>query len=338
MEDGGDAHARWSTRRILVTGGSGFLGSHLVDRLTRLGATVQNLDLERPWIREHGQWWRRGDVQNRSAVADAMDSLSPTHVVHLAADVDASAHRSLESYEANVRGTTHVLDLAASGAVDRIVSCSTQFVCQPGHLPRSDTDWSPHTNYGRSKVLGELATRRLDDSRWVIVRPTTIWGPGDDRYRRAFHRLMAWRLYHHPDVGPCLRSYGFVGNVAWQLAEILDRPASHVTGRVLYLGDPIGDVRDFVDAFHRAWHGRPAPTLPAGLARTLARGGDALGRIGLPVPIDMGRYRSLSTDYPVPIDRTFELLGHSPYDLEEGTRHTVAWLRGEASPCVGGEP
>lgn len=323
--------------RVLVTGGSGFIGGHLVGTLTAQQVAVRNLDVDPPWLEDQRPTWQAVDVRDRDAVLQAVADWRPTHVVHLAADVDASPDRVVADYAVNVDGTRHVLEAVAStGTAQRLLMMSTQFVCRPGHVPTHDQDWDPHTAYGQSKVLAEQLTRAADlgSCVWTIVRPTTIWGPGDDRYRRAFHVLQRRGWYRHPDVGPCLRSYGFVGNTVWQLRRLLELPATDVAGRVLYVGDPVRDVRDFVDAFSHAWHGRPAGSIPRPLAVVAARAGSVLGRLGLPAPVDQGRFDSLSTDYPVPLEPTFELLGPPPTSLEEGAAHTVRWLRGEADPLL----
>ena len=323
--------------RVLVTGGSGFIGGHLVGALTAQQVAVRNLDIHAPWLDDQRPTWRAVDVRDRNAVLQAVADWRPTHVVHLAADVDASPDKVLADYAINVDGTSHVLEaVAATTTVQRLLMMSTQFVCRPGHVPAHDRDWNPHTGYGESKALAEQLTREADlgSCAWTIVRPTTIWGPGDDRYRRAFHELQRRGWYRHPDVGPCLRSYGFVDNTVWQLRRLLELPAADVEGRVLYVGDPVRDVRDFVDAFSRAWHGRPAGSMPRWVAVTAARTGSVLRRLGLPTPVDQGRFDSLSTDYPVPLEPTIELLGTSPISLEEGAAHTVRWLRGEGDALL----
>lgn len=323
-------------RRVLVTGGSGFIGAHLVGQLVdRTDTSVVSVDITPPWVDTQREHWTPLDIRDRSALREVLTAYDPTHVVHLAAETDADPSHSVEDYPTILQGTQHLLDAVRDApSPTRLVIASTQFVCRPGHLVEGDEDFDPHTAYGQAKVRSERMVRdaQLPGATWTIVRPTTIWGPGDDQYRRAFHALMRRGLYVHPGVGTCRRSYGYVGNVVWQVEQLLARPAHEVHGQVFYLGDPMFDVRDFVDAFHRGWHGRPARTIPVAVAKGLARAGTWLERRGLPFPINEQRFASLSTSYPVPIDRTIDLLGSPPYTLAEGVAHTVAWLRGEADP------
>jgi hypothetical protein len=77
----------------------------------------------------------------------------------------------------------------------------------------------------------------------------------------------------------------------------------------------------------REVNGTPMRTVPAGLGRLAARIGDDFGKVGLGFPLTTQRFASMTNDYPVPIEPTFELLGEPPYSLEDGVRTTAAWLK-----------
>lgn len=315
------------SRRVLISGGSGFIGSQLIRSFEADPAwTTLNLDLAAPEDEALGHLWVEGDVLDAPGLATTFERFRPTAVVHLAARVDVSGTQPSD-YRVNTEGTANVIECADRFGTDRIVVSSTQFVCRPGHLPRSDDDYSPHTAYGESKVAAERLTRAASLSgSWTIVRPTTIWGPGDLRYRSHFYRVMARGLYVHPSGPPAMRSYGYVGNVVHQIRVILDVGADLVHARTLYLGDPVAPLTDFVEEFARQ-AGTRIRKVPRVLVRSIAAVGDALGAAGLSFPITTSRYLSMTEDYPVPIDATFELLGPPRYSLEDGVRETVTWLR-----------
>jgi nucleoside-diphosphate-sugar epimerase len=313
--------------RIFVTGGSGFIGAHLVDALKMLSdVEVVNFDIAEP-SSNHARW-RHGDVIDPGQVRKAMSEFRPTHVVHLAARTDM-AGRSIDDYVVNVGGTKTMIEvIAETRTVRRALFASTQYVCRPGHEPRSDDDYEPHTIYGHSKAMGEEIVRKGRLScEWVIIRPTTIWGPGDLAYRRHFYEALRRGLYRHPRGSSSWRSYGFVGNVVSQICFLLECPAHFVDEETFYVGDAVMDIAEFVDAFSRVVRGRPAKRANAVLMRTLARFGDLVVRIGLPFPLTSTRYRSMTEDYPVSIERTLKLVGSGPYSLDEGVRETVASLR-----------
>lgn len=316
-------------RRVLVTGGSGFIGTNLVDRLLLLDAEVANLDTVAPLDDRHRPHWREGSVLDPDAVEGLFRSFRPHQVVHLAGRVDVEGE-TLDDYSVNTVGTANVLSAAAkTPSVQRTIVASTQFVCRPGYVPQHDEDFDPHTVYGQSKMEVERITRVSDlATTWTIVRPTTIWGPWDLTYRRQFYRVLDRGLYLHPADKPCLRSYGFVGNLIFELEVILAAPSELVDRKTFYVGDPMINVIDFVDGFSNEITGRPARLVPAGLIRWLGLVGDGLGRIGWRFPISSGRYRSMTEDYYVPLQPTLDLVGPLPYSLHDGVKLTVEWLRG----------
>lgn len=318
-----------SPRRVLVTGGSGFIGSHLVEALgRRRDGSVFNYDVAPPPEPVDGTEWVEGDVLDIDRLEEAFSEHRPTHVVHMAARVDVDG-RTLDDYAVNTKGTQNVVSVSAgTPTVQRLVFASTQFVCRPGRMPEADDDYDPHTVYGHSKVFGEKVLRAADvHFVWTIVRPTTIWGPRDLRYRRQFYSVMARGWYLHPGRGACYRSYGYVGNVVDQIGHVLDAPAERVDGRTFYVGDAMIDLVRFADEFSRQLHGRPTRRVPAGLLRIVALFGDAASRLGVRFPLNSQRFRSMTEDYPVPIESSLAEVGGSPCSLEEGVRRTLDWLR-----------
>lgn len=329
-EGAGQLAHKASGWRVAVTGGSGFIGSHLVRRLQDAGAQVLVLDLAPPYERAALPRWAQVDVLDRSALQETLDCYQPSHLVHLAALVSTAPDLTVADYRVNTDGTANVLRAAAScPSIERVVVTSTQFVCRPGHVPLDDLDVDPETPYGHSKVVTENLTRLMGTGSavWTVVRPTTIWGPWDQRYRSSFYALLRRGWYLHPDTGPSVRSYGYVGNVAWQMEQILGAPTDTVAERVLYLGDRPMDIRDYAEEFLRQLGAGPARTVPLGLAKAGARVGDLLDRAGVKFPITSTRLRFMTIDYPVPIEETFEVLGEPPYSLADGVADTVEWLR-----------
>jgi len=315
-------------RRALVTGGSGFIGTHLVSVLESRGYDVTNVDVRSPLDSSQHGLWKRVDVLDRDALLDVVQRSRPDAVVHLAARTDTEATEVAE-YRVNTEGTANLLSaIGDTPSVARAIITSSQFVHRPGHLPEDDLDFEPHTAYGESKAIGEQLTREADlGAAWTIVRPTNIWGPWHPRYPFEFWEVLRKGLYVHPGRAPVIRSYGYVGNVVHQMAEILEAPAATVDRKVLYLGDEPIELLDWVQGFSRAITGRSARVVPRPALRLLALFGDALRLFGGRFPITSSRYRSMTESYPTPMKPTLQLLGEPPYSLQEGIDQTVEWLR-----------
>lgn len=327
---------RLEGRRILLTGGSGFIGTNLADLLLECGAEVVNADVRPPLSSAQAQMWHRCDVGSEKELRALVAASDAELVVHLAARTDTTSD-VVADYSINHVGTANVVRaLNAASGPERFILVSSQFVLGPGAVFAGEMDYAPHTAYGHSKVAAERWLRdNAPDVTWTIVRPTNVWGPWHLRYQREFWRVLQKGMYVHPSAPDPIRSYGYVGSVCLQILAVLTADAGEVHGRALYLGDEPVRLSEWVDAFSRALRGRPARRVPGGLMQGLARVGDAVKRVGVPFPLDSGRFRSMTEDYPTPMARTSEALGGLPVvPMTQGVQETVAWLKEGASPAV----
>jgi len=322
--------------RILITGASGFIGTNLIDAFSAEGHTILNYSLHAPLKPEQMQYWRAGDILDPVVTTKVFQEFQPAEILHLAARAECDERATVEEgFRANTEGTGNVLDaIRATSSVQRAIITSSQFVCAPGRLPTSDTDYFPETTYGESKVITEELTRKANlPCCWTIIRPTNIWGPWHLRYRREFWRVLQRGLYVHPGRQPVIRCYGYVRNVVHQIWKIFNAPREKVDRRTIYLGDPPTDLFNWVNGFSRLLTGRDVHVVPRVVMRGLALLGDIPSFVtGKPFLINSSRFRSMTTNYPTPMQRTFELLGENPYPLEQGISETVEWLRSYRGP------
>ncbi len=115
-------------KRILVTGGSGFLGSFIADRLTELGHEVAIFDRRpSPWLRP-GQQMIVGDLAERGKLAAAAAGCAAIYHLAALADINAARDLPLEAAEANILGTVHALEAAREASAERFLFASTVYV------------------------------------------------------------------------------------------------------------------------------------------------------------------------------------------------------------------
>jgi nucleoside-diphosphate-sugar epimerase len=320
-----------SGRRLLVTGGSGFIGTNLIlEAGRRNGAEILNLDLAAPKLPSISDHFLQCDLLDRKAVERSFAEFQPTHVIHLAARTD-SFGTTVDDYVANHLGTEHlVAAIRRTPSVTNAIFTSSQYVVGPGSLPEHEQDFRPHTIYGQSKVLSEKAVREADlQCAWAIVRPTNIWGRWHPRYPTEFWRVLKQGRYVHPGRQRVTRCYGYVGNVVDQMLSLLSREDGSHSGRVFYLGDPPMDLFEWTNAFSMELTGRPVRVVPRLVLKALAKVGDMVVRSGVRCPIFSSRFRSMTEDYVTPMEPTFEALGPAPFSLQDGVKETVGWLRSE---------
>jgi GlcNAc-P-P-Und epimerase len=313
--------------RILVTGGSGFIGTNLIDVLLEKHIDFANIDINAPKKKSHDPYWEKCDILDLNSTLRIFEKFQPTHVIHLAARTDTLSNE-LDDYIVNTEGTANILQcLATTSSIQHVIITSSQFVYGPPGLPKHDEDFKPIGAYGRSKVINEQSTRSAKlNCAWTIIRPTNIWGPWHSRYPKEFWLVLKKGFYVHPAGKPVIRSYGYVGNIIYQLMKIIDSPLPLIDRRVYYLGDPPIKLIDWANGFSIALTGKPVRMVPWWLLKALAAAGSMLGILGIRFPIHLSRYHSMTEDYPSPMEPTEIAFGKPPYSLEEGIDETVKWL------------
>jgi len=317
-----------------VTGASGFIGTNFIAHFGLLGCDMLNVDIQPPLKQEHMRYWKKADIMNSQELKAVFSEFAPTHVVHMAARTECVENTTVEEgYTVNTVGTENVLNaIKKTPSIERVIIVSTQYVCGPGRIPNHDEDFFPHTVYGQSKVITEQLTRQVDlHCVWTIVRPTNIWGPWHLRYRLEAWRVIKKGLYLHPAGAPVVRTYGYVGNVVWQMQQILNASAEKVDRQTFFVGDKSIDIHEWVDAFSMALRNEHARRVPRVILKMIALVGDIAGFAEIKFPLTSSRVRSMTQDYLTPMDKTFDAFGNPPFSLQQGVEETVKWL--EKSEC-----
>ena len=215
--------------KILVTGGSGFIGTNLIEVLMKQNTELLSIDIAEPKLKEHRALWRQVDIREKDALMTVVKDFQPEYVIHLAARTDLNG-KTLQDYDANMLGVTNLLDaLEQVENLKRVVFASSMYVCEPGYMPKDFDDYAPHTLYGESKVETERRIKeRNPEYTWSIIRPTSIWGPWfGEPYNKFFHIVLN-HMYFHMGKRACRKTYGYVDNAIYQIMSILESDTEKV--------------------------------------------------------------------------------------------------------------
>ena len=216
--------------KILLTGASGFVGSHILDSLCARGlATVLLLrpTSNKQFIASHlpDVELRSGSIGDPESLRQAMAGI--THVIHCAGATRAS--RVSGFYEVNQGGTRNVVAAVngQAGRVQRLVHISSLAAAGPA-LPeapaREDAPPHPISEYGKSKLAGELEVSNHCQAAYVILRPPAVYGPRDAEFLRLF-KAVKNHVLPKPGTAQTL-SLVFVKDLAEAVVTCLQHPAA----------------------------------------------------------------------------------------------------------------
>ena len=317
-------------KRICITGGAGFIGSHLVERLVEQNEVVVYDNLHRNAIQytsvnDHPHLtFVKGDVMDFTAVRKAVEGCQV--IIHCAAiagvySVDRSAVRTME---VNLLGTHQVVKAAIEVGVQRFVEFSTSEVYGPFiHKGKEDdlTTIGPVGEnrwvYAASKLASEhlsFAHYKEDGLPLAIVRPFNVYGPrqvGDGAIRGMSLQALQNKPITLFNDGTQIRSWCFVDDFVEGVLACAERPEA--VGQAFNIGNPQGTVTNFE------------------LANMIIRLTKSSS------PIVYKPHPGPEVDLRVPsIEKAARLLGYQPkVSLEAGVSRAIAWYAEHLSGLVG---
>jgi nucleoside-diphosphate-sugar epimerase len=323
--------------KVLVTGASGFLGSHVVERLSAAGEQVRAL-VRRTSNRRHlaslpNVEFFEGSVEEIDRMRDAVDGMDA--VVHAAGVIKARTPD--EFFAINVGGTSNLIqaarNLANGRRLKRFVLVSSLEACGPSAdgAPVPSHQENPVTAYGRSKLAAEkVVLSARDEVPVTLLRPGAIYGPRDEEILEAFRSIQRG-LLPLVDGG---RAKG-VWIYATDCAEACIRAihADVASGSIYFVDDgcgPIAQKQMLADA-ERAL-GRNAfvrANLPVPVLMTVARGLEVLGRVAnRPVMLTREKANMLLQNWICTSEETCRELDWQPrVPWNEGIQRAVDWYR-----------
>ena len=197
---------------VLVTGATGFVGSHVAERLLSSGKTVRLLVRDaqrRKWLDANNFQIAVGDVTKSETLPAALHGVSC--VVHCAGLTKAKSRA--EYLRVNAHATREFARCAEQAGIARFVFCSSLAAAGPSASgqPLSEADMpKPISSYGVSKLEGERAVaEECRSTQWITIRPPAVMGPRDEQFLPLFS--MAKRFGVYTSAGSAAREYSLIG-------------------------------------------------------------------------------------------------------------------------------
>jgi dihydroflavonol-4-reductase len=318
--------------RVLVTGATGFIGSHLVDDLLNKGYEVDALVREGSdlrWLRGKRAGLIRGDLVGEDRLP-ALDGFA--YIYHLGGATRAL--RGRDFYLINQKGTERLIEAARNiRGLKRFIYMSSQAAGGPSteERPRTERDAPcPVSAYGKSKLRGERAVLSSGDKFHVsILRPCAVYGPRDP-YMLELFRIISRGYVPLVGKGPMYFSFCYVKDLVQAL--LLSLQGDYPSGEIFFIADGERYSLDFfyesvsseLDVRLRKIH------IPLWAAWFYSTAADAWGVVRRrPAYFHRSKYlEAVQRNWVCDIDNAKNKLGFHPgVHLEAGIKITLQWYR-----------
>ncbi len=227
-------------KQVVVTGGSGFLGSHTADELTDRGYFVTIFDsVESPWIRD-SQRMVVGDILDRSALLTAFDGASIVYHFAGVTDLDEASKRPLDTIRMNVLGTSNVIDVVQELGIQSFIYASTMYV------------YSPYGSFYRaSKQAAETLIEAYHEKYgfdYTFLRYGSLYGPRAQDWnglRRYVQQIVRDGKLTYDGTGKERREYIHVKDAARLSVDVLDE--QHKNKAVTVTGSQVLTSQELIE-------------------------------------------------------------------------------------------
>lgn len=320
---------------IFVTGGTGFLGHHLVPALIQQGWRVRVLTRHpqrQTWLERYTNQVEvvAGDVQHAATLYRAVRGCQ--HVIHAAGLFSMWGH-ARDFYATNVLGTQNLIRAAHAAEIERFIHISTAAVIgtpQLGQLVDENHPARPADAYQKSKLLAEhlvLDQVRQGDLDAVVLRPGAFYGPmGEYAFNRLFFTDPMRGILMQMDGGGYIIFPAYIGDVAQGIVKALHHGR---TGEIYHIaGDYLSHRQAFDIICQEANIQWFRLNIPGWMGINFARLLTLISAITRQEPFYPVNLRSyVFNDWRVSSDKAKRDLGFIPTPFRDGVRRTIAWYR-----------
>ena len=321
--------------KILVTGGKGFLGQHIVARLLREGYEVRIFARESHPDESDGDNIEivTGDIRDRAAVERAVQGCN--QVIHLVSNFRKAASDKQQAYAINVEGTTNVLQACNAANVQRLVHCSTIGV--HGNVQEIPADenspFNPGDVYQQTKLEAEKNVWehcRNTGLPVTVVRPISAFGPGDRRMLKLFRMIKKGRFVM-VGKGDVLFQPSYIDDVAQGFLLCLE--SQRAIGEVFIVGgDEYLTLNELVQTIARQLN-VSAPRLRVPM-QPVVMAASVCERVCRPFdiepPLHLRRVSFFQNNRAFCIDKAKKILDFQPRtNVEQGFKQTIQWYENQ---------
>lgn len=304
----------------LITGGSGFIGTHLIEYLLKevRFSKIYVLDKRKPVIACNGVEYINCDI-NSSVSIEKLNNCDTCY--HLAALCKEPGYKWDEYFATNYTGTKNVCDLAERIDIKNIIFTSTMMVFRSGELRNNEEALTaPDTAYGMSKLLAELTLKewlaKSTERRLRIVRPGVVFGRGESaNYTRLYNALKKHR-FAYMGRKETVKGSIYVKDLVRFLEYVTDDHFDRTTYNLVYpTALTIEEIcKAMVEVFK---FNKRIPVVPYKLALLGGYLFEFLSKLGLKTNIHHRRIQKLYYSTDISADRAMESGFNLKYSLKE---------------------
>ncbi|HRV91440.1 MAG TPA: NAD-dependent epimerase/dehydratase family protein [Anaerolineae bacterium] len=318
---------------VLVTGGKGFLGQHIVKKFTEYGEDVRIFARPNGHSNSNEKNVVWGDIRDYDAVERAVDGVDS--VVHLVSNFRHGGSDKHEAYDINVVGTENVLNASLKKGVKRIVHCSTIGVHgDVKEIPATEkTPFNPGDLYQETKLTAEQKVWDFYQKTGLpiaVVRPISLFGPGDERMLKLFRMIKKGRFIMF-GAGDAYFQPAYIDDVVRGFHMCLTDEAA--IGEAFIIGsEEYLPLRNLVQVIAEELKVPPPkiklPLTPALWMASVCE--QVCVPFGVEPPIHRRRMSFYQNNRAFSIDKAKTVLGYKPeISLREATRRTIRWYEAE---------
>lgn len=246
-----------SFNNILITGGSGFIGSYLSKELTKCGFNVTILDKISKNINNLPSI--QADIRNYNELEKINKSFDL--VIHLAAEHQDNIQPTSKYYDINVEGTKNILKFCNLNNIKNFIFFSTQAVYGDDKEKYTETDIpKPSNHYGKSKYLAEklLLDWKKDDYKLAIIRPSAVFGDGSiGNFSRLINQIKSNKFIMIGD-GSNIKSVCYVKNLIEYVKHCMKLLESRDLLITNYADKPDIQINNLVDLIRSIINSKPS--------------------------------------------------------------------------------